>query len=377
MTDDGAVVLPGPEGAAVPLRPRGAYVGYRAFASGGDAVLLAPGTARQLRAAAEFATRDGRVAGGLLYGTAGSDDEGDYLVVSGYLEAAPDEDPGRRPAAASPDEFVLSQADLRVLRDHAARMYPAVAEVGWWRSLGELGDFGPGDFLTQRELVGPDGVGLLVYGSGAHWGTAYLGPDGDAPDLAGTLVAADETAPDDFIGGQAPAGAGAAGSAADQPAGPPTMPLPAAPPTEPIPAADDAADLDDLNLDDLDDLDDLNLDDLDPGDGGQAPVQDAPGTAVATRRQAALSPAPRRPGPPAISPVRVPAREWGSNKEENPGYVGPETPLDVKLVVGGLIVAFLVIAVIIGMLVSNALIAVIVGVVFLLVVFGFVWMSRL
>ncbi len=301
MTDDGAVVLPGPEGAAVPLRPRGAYVGYRAFATGGDAVLLAPGTARQLRAAAEFATRDGRVAGGLLYGTAGSDDEGDYLVVSGYLEAAPDEDPGRQPAAASPDEFVLSQADLRALRDHAARMYPAVTEVGWWRSLGELGDFGPGDYLTQRELVGPDGVGLLVYGSGAHWGTAYLGPDGDAPELAGTLVAADETAPDDFIGGQAPAGAGATGSAASQP-GPPTTPRPAAPPTEPMPAAGDAAGLDDLrDLDDLDDLDDLNLDDLDldldptPGTADRRPGRTPRGRRW--RRGPRRRSAPRRGGP--------------------------------------------------------------------------------
>ncbi len=43
--------------------------------------------------------------------------------------------------------------------------------------------------MTQAELVGPDGVGLLVYGSGIHWGTAYLGPDGHAPDSAGTLVA--------------------------------------------------------------------------------------------------------------------------------------------------------------------------------------------
>ena len=43
--------------------------------------------------------------------------------------------------------------------------------------------------MTQAELVGPDGVGLLVYGSGLHWGTAYLGPDGHAPDSAGTLVA--------------------------------------------------------------------------------------------------------------------------------------------------------------------------------------------
>jgi hypothetical protein len=356
MTDEGAAVLPGPEGAAVPLRPRGAYVGFRAFARGGDAVLLAPGTARQLRSAAEFAARDGRVAGGLLYGTAGSDDQGKYLVISGYLEAPPAEDPAQ-PAPASPDEFVLSQDDLRGLRADAARMYPAVAEVGWWRSLGELGDFGPGDYLTQRELVAPGGVGLLVYGSSAHWGTAYLGPDGDAPELAGTLVAADETPPDDVIpddviGDDAPAGPGWAepgpgwspAEAADQPADPPTMPRPAAgPPTEPIP---------------------------DPAEPG-------PGTAVATRPPGMLSPMPRPAGPRTISPVRVPARDWGSNKEENPGYVGPETPLDVKLVVGGLIVAFLVIAVIIGMLVSNALIAVIVAVVFLLVVFGFVWMSRL
>ena len=32
-------------------------------------------------------------------------------------------------------------------------------------------------------------VGLLVYGSGPHWGTAYLGSAGRAPDSAGTLVA--------------------------------------------------------------------------------------------------------------------------------------------------------------------------------------------
>ncbi len=69
-------------------------------------------------------------------------------------------------------------------------MYSASLELGWWRTRAELGDFGPGDYLTQAELIGPDGVGLLVYGSGIHWGTAYLGPDGHAPDSAGTLVEA-------------------------------------------------------------------------------------------------------------------------------------------------------------------------------------------
>ena len=384
MTDEGAAVLPGPEGASVPLRPRGVYVGFRAFGSGDCAVLLAPGTARQLRSAAEFAAREGRVAGGLLYGTAGSDDQGDYLVVTGYLEAGSGEDSGDRLPPTSPDEFVLSPADLRGLRDAADRVYPAVSEVGWWRSLGGLGDFGPGDFLTQRELVGPGGAGVLVYGSGPHWGTAYLGPDGDAPDIAGTLVAADDTGADDTGtgdtgtgdtgtgdtgAGDAGAGGAVAGGAAEPatelPAEPPTMPLPATgAPTEPLPAAGDPD-----HAGDLDDLD----------DPGQDAGQDAagPGTTVATRRRAALVPAPQPTGARVISPVRVPAKELGGTREAHPGHVGPETPLDVKLVVGGLIITFLIIAVIIGMLVSNALIAVIVGLVFLLVVFGFVWMSRL
>src|SRR5262249_25644208 len=39
-----------------------------------------------------------------------------------------------------------------------------------------------------RGGAGQEGVGLLVYGSGIHWGTAYLGPDGRAPDSAGTLA---------------------------------------------------------------------------------------------------------------------------------------------------------------------------------------------
>jgi len=68
-------------------------------------------------------------------------------------------------------------------------MYSALLEVGWWRSRAALSDFGPQDFATQAWLVGPDGVGLLVYGSGVHWGTAYLGSDGHAPDSAGTLAA--------------------------------------------------------------------------------------------------------------------------------------------------------------------------------------------
>jgi hypothetical protein len=403
MSDDGAMVLPGPEAVSLTFRPRTAYVGFRAFGGGDGAVLLAPGVVRRLRLAAEFAAGEARVAGGLLYGRHWADEQGSYLVVTGFLEAGPGENPGRPyPADGQDDDFTLSEAGLRLLREDAARTYSASVEVGWWRTLEQLGEFGPGDFLTQRDLTAPGDVGLLVYGSGPHWGTAYLGPDGDAPDCAGTLVAtaglpvvqmapgpapvADEDDWDDEDGedgDRAPslagtgddsespglAGAGtepaagfaikslrqppaAATAAVPRAAGPVTVPPepePVAEPPEPEP---------------------------EPEPVDAAPAGPDPGTAVATRRRAALSPAPRPSAPAVISPMRVPTDEWRSRRP-SPGYVGPETPTDVKLVVGGLIIAFIIVAVMIGMLLSSALIAVIAGVVFMLVVLGFVWMSRL
>src|ERR1700722_8727864 len=190
MTEGETVIQPGEEEVAVPFRERGAYLGYKAFGSGDGAVLVAPKVARKLRSAAEFATQERRITGGLLLGRGWADGPGAYLGVEGYLEAGPGENRRDRLVDGGPDDFTLSRADLRLLREDAARMYSALLEAGWWRSLGGLGDFGPGDFAAQAELVGPDGVGLLVYGSGPHWGTAYLGPDGHAPDSAGTLVAA-------------------------------------------------------------------------------------------------------------------------------------------------------------------------------------------
>jgi hypothetical protein len=384
MSDDGAMVLPGPEAASLTFRPRTGYAGFRAFGGGDGAVLLAPGVVRRLRAAAEFAAGEARAAGGLLYGRHWADEQGSYLVVTGFLEAGPGENPGRPHLAGGQDDFTLSQADLRLLRADAARMYSALVEVGWWRTLDQLGEFGPGDFLTQRDLAAPDDVGLLVYGTGPHWGTAYLGPDGDAPDCAGTLVAtagrpvvrtaagpglaAEDDGEDDDraadpgladtgdgeslarpgVAGTEPAGRFVIKSLRQEPLAAAAVPLetgPAAVPLEPEPVE-------------------------------AAPADPGPGTAVATRRQAALTPAPRPSAPALISPMRVPTDEWRARRP-SPGYVGPETPTDVKIVVGGLIVAFIIVAVIIGMLVSNALIAVIAGVVFMLAVLGFVWMSRL
>jgi hypothetical protein len=418
MTEDGAAVLPGPEAATVTVRPRTAYVGFRAFGGGDGAVLLAPGVVRRLRTAAEFATDEGRIAGGLLYGRYWADDQGSYLVVTGFLEAGPGENPGRREPG---DDFTLSQADLRLLREDAARMYSASVEVGWWRTLEQLGEFGPGDFLTQQDLAGRDGVGLLVYGSGPHWGTAYLGPDGDAPDSAGTLVAtggrpAVETAPrpgaDFSAGGSTTVATGSQPRAPFAIASLAQAPRPAAgtvrldaQPLETGPLDTEALGTEPLDTEppESEPLETALLDTGplgtgaretgppepgSPGTGGTQPepagtgpsAATAPsagtGTAVATRRRAALTPAPQPAGPRVMSPVRVPTDEWRARRP-SPGYVGPETPTDVKIVVGGLIIAFIIVAVIIGMLVSNALIAVIAGVVFMLVILGFVWMSRL
>ncbi len=195
MSDGSAAFGPGADDMGAPFRPRGSYAGHRAFGSGDGAVLVEPEVARKLRSVAEFATQERRIAGGLLYGRGWADEQGAYLVVDGYLEAGPGENKGDRISGHGADRFTLSEAGLRLLREDAARMYSGSLEVGWWRTLAALGEFGPQDFVTQAELVGPGGVGLLVYGSGIHWGTAYLGPQGRTPDSAGTLVAVPDPVP--------------------------------------------------------------------------------------------------------------------------------------------------------------------------------------
>jgi hypothetical protein len=328
MTDGGAAFRPGQ--GEPPFRPRGAYVGHEVFGHGDGAVLVEPEVARDLRSAAESASQERRIAGGLLYGRVLADEEGKYLVVDGFLEAGPGENPGDRISREGRDSFRLSDTDLRLLREDAARMYPAALEVGWWRTLTDPGEFAPGDFVTQRELVGPGGAGLLVFGSGLEWGTAYLGPDGQVPGSARSFIPVPRP--------EAPLA--------------PTRELDRLPAIAPEPDAD-----------------------LEQEPGPEPVTAAAPGTALAPRRPV-LSPAPRPSGPRAISPVRVPSQEWGV-KPAYPSNVGPRIPTDVKLVVGALIVTAFVAATIIGVLVSNALVAVIVAVVSLLAIGAFLWMSRL
>src|ERR1700722_18338881 len=126
MTDGGADFQPGRGKPS--FRPRGAYVGHDTFGHGDGAVLVEPDVARDLRRAAESATQEGRIAGGLLYGRGWADDEGEYLVVDGFLEAGPGENRDDRIFRDGRDAYTLSPADLRLLREDATRMYSAALE---------------------------------------------------------------------------------------------------------------------------------------------------------------------------------------------------------------------------------------------------------
>ena len=364
MTDGGAAFQPGQGEPALPFRPRSAYVGHEVFGHGDGAVLVEPEVARDLRSAAEFASQERRITGGLLYGRNWTDNEGTYLVVDGFLEAGPGENRGDRVSRDGRDSFALSAADLRLLRADAARMYAAAVEVGWWRTLAGPGEFGPRDFTTQGELVGPGGVGLLVFGSGLDWGTAYLGPGGQVPGSARSFIPVPRPAPDapptptrelgpvpgapagtasgaqaDTATGSVPAGPASSAPVVSEPEPEVNLEPEASPEPEPVAAA-------------------------------------APGTSVATRRLPVLTPAPQPSGPRVISPVRIPSQEWGI-KPANPNYVGPKVPTDVKIVVVALIIAIIVAAIIIGILSSSMLIALIVAVVALMLTLGVIVFSRL
>jgi hypothetical protein len=328
MTDGGAAFQPGAEDLSPLYRPRGAYAGYRAFGSGDGAVLLEPEVARKLRSVAEFATQERRITGGLLYGRGWADEQGAYLVIDGYLEAGPGENRGDRISGDGTDRFTLSEADIRLLREDAARMYSASVEAGWWRTRAALGEFGPLDFATQAGLVGPDGVGLLVYGSGIHWGTAYLGPDGHAPDSAGTLVAVPEPAPD-------PEAALEARLEAE---------LPPEPEVVDIAAGESLA---------------------------TEPLLAGAGPAAASTQAAAPR---RRIRRPAAAQVGTTTRRWATRRAAADGP--PETPGDVQFVIVALSVAVVAAAIIVGVLASSVIVAVIIAAAGLLVIFGTVWMSR-
>jgi hypothetical protein len=340
MTENGAAFQPGADEVTVAVRSRGAYTGYRAFGGGDGAVLLAPSVAQELRLAAELAIMEGRTACGLLYGRGWADELGTYLVIDHYLEAGRREGSGDGVAGDGDDGFTLAGYDLRRLREGAAGMQSAALEVGWWRSRAALGEFGPGDLAAQGELVGPDGVGLLVYGSGIYWGTAYLGPDGHAPDSAGTLAAVTDP-------GLEP--------------GPPPWPGLA-----PTPAAAVAPVLD--------------VAEIEAGEGlAREPLlAEAPAPRRRVRRRPAAPG--RRPAAPgrriAASGRRVVRRRDAGVADGGEVEPGAEFPADARLVVGALMLVIVAAAIIIGVLASSLLVAVIIGAVGILVIISAVWMSH-
>jgi hypothetical protein len=332
--EDEVTVQPTADEVTAPFRSRGAYTGYRAFGSGDGAVLMAPSVARDLRSAAELATATRRITGGLLYGRGWADEMGTYLVIDHYLEAGSGESSGVGIAGDGDSDFTLAEAGLRVLREDAAAMYSGALEVGWWRSRAALGEFGPKDFATQGELVGPDGVGLLVYGSGVYWGTAYLGPVGLAPDSAGTLAAVQDPDPGPPPGpGPAPtaaAGAGLAGVIAGEGLEREPILAEAAPPRRRVRRR-----------------------------------TAAPGYGRARRRGASA----------AYGYGRTRRRGAGLADGSAPEPAG-ELPADAQLVVGALIAVVIAAAIIIGFLASSVLVAVIIGAVGVLLVMSTVWMSH-
>ena len=360
MTDGGAAFQRGRAEVPVPVRPRGAFIAHEVFGHGAGAVLVDPEVARDLRGSAELARQERRIAGGLLYGRPWVDDEGPYLVVDGFLESGPGENAHDKVRPDGRDSFALTETDLRLLREDAARMYSAATEVGWWRSLPEPGEFGPRDFESQREFVGPGGVGLLVFGSGLEWGAAYLGRDGQVPGSARSFIPVLRPTAEPSPSPLPLPGAGQADLAgqarAGGPAPNPTLEL------EAVPAEDDAVLGDGAVVE--------RTAELEPA------AATAGGTSLATWRQPLRTPAPQPSGPPVMSPVSVPAREWGGAKPPNPGFVGPHTPTDVKIVVGLLALVIIVAAIMVGMLTKSPLIAVILGVVGLLAGGTVFWASR-
>jgi hypothetical protein len=341
MTDGEAPFQAGQGEPSLPFRPRGAYIGYQVFGDGDSAVLVDPEVARDLRSAGESARQERRIAAGLLYGRGWTDDEGDYLVVDGFLEAGPGENPRDHMGDA---EFTLSEADLRLLRRDAERMYSAAVEVGWWRSQMAGGDFDAADYRTQAELVPPGGVGLLVYETGPDWGAAYLDPDGHAPEPAVRYVPVPSSA-------LAP---GVTTTPQPEPGSPLSPELTASP--EQAPVLEDAPALED-----------------EPVPAG--PVQAAGAGGAPWPGPPRLTPPPEPAGPRVQSPTRVPRQELG-RQGVNPYPVGPKTPTDVKIVVGLAFIAMVIVAIIIGVLFKSAVIALILALILLVLVAGFIRISR-
>lgn len=150
-----------------PFRARAAFGGYQVFHDGNRAVLVEPAAAAGLRDAAQKAHP--KETGGLLSGRTLRDSDGQYVLVSGFVQAGP----GAGRSAA----FEISPQATARLREEAHRAYPTADVVGWWHSHLVPSSYSQTDLNTQAIFTQPDCVGLLVFARDEPWAVAYMGPE--------------------------------------------------------------------------------------------------------------------------------------------------------------------------------------------------------
>lgn len=165
MSDPGFKVEGRHHGA--PFRPRDTFFDYYSFGSDDYIVLVHPSTAQDMRRAAKDALPD--ETGGLLSGRAMRDDAGQYMIVSGFIEAEPN--------AGQVMTVNITPGEMGALRTQAARANPGAEEVGWWHSHTWPSPYSSTDRNTQRMFERPDSVGILVFAEGKEWAAAYVGPE--------------------------------------------------------------------------------------------------------------------------------------------------------------------------------------------------------
>lgn len=170
---------------AAPYRARSAFGGYHSFTDGNGAVLVEPLVARDMREAACRAYP--KETGGLLSGRTLRDTFGDYVLVSGFVQAGP----GAGRSAA----FEISPGETALLREEAYRSDPTGDVVGWWHSHLRSSGYSQTDLNTQAIFTQPDSIGLLVAAQGEPWITAYMGPESRRLRHQGTMRAPGQAHP--------------------------------------------------------------------------------------------------------------------------------------------------------------------------------------
>ena len=172
---------------AAPFRARAAFGGYQTFSDGNRTVLVEPATANLLRGAAEEAYP--METGGLLSGRILRDSDGQYVLVSGAVQA--------EPSAGRSAAFEISPQATALLREEAHRAYPTADVVGWWHSHRVPSSYSQTDLNTQTIFTQPESVGLLVFARGEPWAAAYMGPEAKKLGNPAALQAAESARPDE------------------------------------------------------------------------------------------------------------------------------------------------------------------------------------